>query len=56
MAVEGLSNPQIAQALFVSRKTVEMHLGNAYRKLEISGRRDLAEVFADEPPSGAAAA
>ena len=42
MAVEGLSNPQIAQALFVTRRTVEMHLTNAYRKLDIGSRGELA--------------
>jgi DNA-binding CsgD family transcriptional regulator len=42
MAATGLSNPEIARALFVSRKTVEMHLGNSYRKLGISARGQLA--------------
>ncbi|MGH2934332.1 MAG: response regulator transcription factor, partial [Gaiellaceae bacterium] len=41
-AAAGASNPEIAQALFVTVKTVEMHLSNAYRKLEVSGRRELA--------------
>ena len=41
MASEGLSNPQIAQALFLTRRTVEMHLTNAYRKLDISSREHL---------------
>ena len=41
MASEGLSNPQIAQALFLTRRTVEMHLTNAYRKLDISSRDEL---------------
>jgi DNA-binding CsgD family transcriptional regulator len=44
-AAAGASNPQIAQELFVTVKTVEMHLSNAYRKLEISGRRDLARAL-----------
>ena len=34
MAAEGLSNRDIAQALFVTLRTVEMHLSNAFRKLE----------------------
>ena len=46
MAAEGLSNPQIAQALFVTRRTVEMHLTNAYRKLNVSSRDELAGALA----------
>lgn len=42
MAADGLSNPEIAQALFVTRKTVEAHLGSAYRKLGIRSRAELA--------------
>jgi DNA-binding CsgD family transcriptional regulator len=41
MAARGQSNPQIAQALFVTTKTVESHLANAYRKLGINSRREL---------------
>ena len=43
-AAKGLSNPEIAQTLFVTVKTVEMHLGHAYRKLGIRSRRDLAAL------------
>jgi DNA-binding CsgD family transcriptional regulator len=48
LAADGASNPEIAQALFVTVKTVEMHLGNAYRKLGISSRRDLAALLSPE--------
>lgn len=41
LAASGLSNPQIAQRLFVSRKTVEAHLAGCYLKLDISSRSDL---------------
>ena len=43
-AAAGASNREIAQALFVTVKTVEMHLGHAYRKLGISSRNELAAL------------
>ena len=52
MAADGMSNRGIAQALFVSEKTVETHLGNAYRKLGINARTHLTEALAGTP-SGA---
>ena len=42
MAAGGLSNREIAQALFVSAKTVETQLSHAYAKLGIAGRSELA--------------
>jgi DNA-binding CsgD family transcriptional regulator len=44
LAADGASNAEIAQGLFVTVKTVEMHLGNAYRKLGISSRHQLAPL------------
>jgi DNA-binding CsgD family transcriptional regulator len=41
MAARGLSNPEIAQRLFVTRATVESHLHAAYRKLGIGSRDQL---------------
>jgi DNA-binding NarL/FixJ family response regulator len=41
----GMSNPEIAQALFVTRKTVEMHLGNVFRKLGVRSRQALASAL-----------
>lgn len=29
LAAQGMTNPEIAQSLFITRKTVEKHLGNA---------------------------
>ena len=49
LAAEGHSNPEIAQALFVTRKTVETHLGHAYQKLDIGSREDLAQALAQSP-------
>ena len=38
---KGLSNPEIAAELFVSRKAVEYHLGNVYAKCGLQGRQQL---------------
>jgi DNA-binding CsgD family transcriptional regulator len=46
LAAQGLSTPQIAHRLVITRKTVESHLGQTYRKLDISGRADLAAALA----------
>jgi DNA-binding CsgD family transcriptional regulator len=51
-AADGQSNRDIAQALFVTPKTVEVHLSNAYRKLGIRSRRDLATALAGAPNPG----
>jgi DNA-binding CsgD family transcriptional regulator len=45
LAAEGLTNRQIAQALFVSTKTVGTHLGHVYDKLATSNREDLAKIM-----------
>jgi DNA-binding CsgD family transcriptional regulator len=45
MAAGGASNPEIAQALFLTVKTVESHLSHAYRKLDITGRSELADAL-----------
>ena len=47
-AAEGLSNKDIAQALFVTTKTVEVHLGNVYRKLGIGSRTELPQALGGE--------
>jgi len=41
LAASGMTNRQIAQALFVTVKTVEAHLSAAYDKLDIESRRQL---------------
>jgi DNA-binding NarL/FixJ family response regulator len=48
LAADEMSNKDIAQALFVTVKTVEVHLSSVYRKLEISSRRQLASALASE--------
>jgi DNA-binding CsgD family transcriptional regulator len=42
LAAAGLSNPEIAQQLFVTRKTVEAHLSRVYLKLDITSRDQLS--------------
>ncbi len=46
LAADGLSNPEIARALFVTTKTVETHLSHVYRKLDIASRSQLANALA----------
>jgi DNA-binding CsgD family transcriptional regulator len=41
LAAAGLSNPEIAAQLYLSRSTVETHLKRVYAKLAIDGRRQL---------------
>ena len=47
LAADGLSNKDIARAFFLS-VTIEMHLRNSYRKLDISSRQELKGTL---PPS-----
>jgi DNA-binding NarL/FixJ family response regulator len=45
LAAEGRTNKEIAQALFVTLKTVEVHLSRAYRKLGLTSRRELGAAL-----------
>jgi DNA-binding CsgD family transcriptional regulator/tetratricopeptide (TPR) repeat protein len=47
MAAEGPTNREIAQTLYVTQRTVEVHLTSIYRKLAISSRSQLAAALAE---------
>jgi DNA-binding NarL/FixJ family response regulator len=47
LASQGLSNKAIAQTLFVTVHTIEVHLSHAYRKLGVSSRTQLAGRLAE---------
>ncbi|MEV4613542.1 LuxR C-terminal-related transcriptional regulator [Kitasatospora sp. NPDC049258] len=54
LAAAGLSNRQIAGRLYVTLRTVEIHLTQAYRRLGIRGRAELPSALAGvaQPPAG----
>ena len=41
LVAEGLTNPQIAERMFVSTETVKTHLAHIFRKLEVHSRAEL---------------
>jgi DNA-binding CsgD family transcriptional regulator len=47
LAAAGPTNREIAQALFVTQRTVEVHLTSIYRKLGISSRSQLAAALVE---------
>ena len=46
LVVEGRTNRQVAEALFLSEKTIENHLGRIFAKVGVSSRAALAGTFA----------
>lgn len=52
MAADGMGNRAIAQALFITTKTVEVHLSNAYRKLDVPSRSALDAALTDRTTGG----
>ena len=49
LVAEGLSNPQIGERLYVSRRTVQTHLAQIFAKLDTSSRAQLAAEAARQP-------
>ncbi|MGH2946014.1 MAG: response regulator transcription factor, partial [Solirubrobacteraceae bacterium] len=45
LVIEGATNREAADALFVSPRTVETHLSSAYRKLRVRSRVELARAL-----------
>ena len=49
LVVDRRSNPEIAAEMFLSLKTVETHMRNIFRKLDVSSRADVARALERTP-------
>jgi predicted ATPase/class 3 adenylate cyclase/DNA-binding CsgD family transcriptional regulator len=49
LAAQGLTNPEIARRMFISRGTVKVHLSHVYAKLSLRNRSELATRAAQRP-------
>ena len=54
MATHGLSDREIAEALFVTPRTIETHMANVFQKLDITSRNDLEPVISGGKRGGPA--
>ena len=49
LAAAGLTNRQMGERLYLSRRTVESHLAHVYRKLGVSTRAELGRCYGERP-------
>jgi DNA-binding NarL/FixJ family response regulator len=54
LVVDRRTNPEVAETLFLSPKTVETHLRNIFRKLGVSSRVEVARAVEDADQASAA--
>ena len=54
LVAQGMTNREAAAALFLSPKTIEYHLGQIYRKLDVRGRAQLARSWRWSSPTASA--
>jgi DNA-binding CsgD family transcriptional regulator len=52
LVAQGLTNPQVADRMFISPHTVKFHLRQVFRKLAIGSRVELARLAAERDPAG----